>query len=340
MKCVLLGDAIVTSTSMLRILKRLETRGIEFSLVDWMPGIAPVVFIRHVQQIESTGPIDLDSETLRVIGDAEIIVTNFAPVSAHTIMKGSKLRLIACTRGGTENIDKKAASARGVAVVNAPGRNATAVADFTLGLVLALHRRIAQVHCMMKQCVWDDRWSTPEQLSTDLRGKTIGIIGYGKVGRKVATRARGFEMTVLVYDPYADVDDGVVTAVDLETLLRDSDFVSIHARLTPETKNLIGTRELAMMKSTAYLINTARSGIVDEEALVDVLEMKRIQGAALDVFLEEPISRNHPLKKLDNVVLTPHLAGSTVEAELVNGIEIVGKEIERMLDSSTFINLV
>jgi D-3-phosphoglycerate dehydrogenase len=338
---VLLGDPVVSAKSMQMILRPLEERGVELLCVEWKAGMGLSEFAKLILEIETNGPMDLPTETHQVFADAEIIVTNFAPVSARTIMLAPNLRLIACTRGGTENIDVKAATERRVVVVNAPGRNSTAVADFTFGLLLAIHRRIAVAHCMMRKGIWDNRWSRPENLSTDLSGKTIGIVGYGKVGQKIAQRAKGFEMNVLVHDRYVKIKDADgVTPVALDRLLRESDFVTIHARLSSETRNLIGEKEIGMMKPTAYLINTARAGIVNEPALLRALAARQIQGAALDVFSEEPVSTDHEVTRLENVVLTPHLAGSTKEAELVNGPKMIAAEIARMLEGFELLNVV
>ena len=342
MKCVLLGDPIVPSQSMLSILGRLQTRGVEFLPLDWETGMGLKEFYKLALQLESRRPKDLPTEMHKCLAEAEIIVTDYAPVSKGTMELAPKLRLIGCIRGGTENIDLTEAKRRGITVAHAPGRNSTSVADFTLGLLLALHRHIAAAHCMMKQGIWNDQWSGPEGLSTELSGKTIGIIGYGAIGRKVALRAKAFEMGILVHDPYVKIDEKTdgVRAVDLETLLRESDFVTVHVRMSPGNKNLIGEKQLGMMKRSAYLINTARAPLVDEEALFRALAIGQIQGAALDVFSQEPPPPNFELARLENVVLTPHLAGSTVEGELVNGVKMIAEEIDRFLACSPLVKTV
>jgi len=332
-KCVLLGDTLVPSRFMARILSQLEIRGVKFLQLDWNPELTPAEFAKVTRQIESNGPIDLPAQLLETVREADIIVTNHAPLSRHTIRSSPNLKLIASTRSGTDNIDLAAARERGITVVNSPGRNASAVADYTIGLIIALSRHIASAHCKMINGIWDEKWSRPENLSFDLAQKTIGIIGYGNAGREVAIRSRSFGMKILASDPYLDPEslDEYVKMTDLNTLLRESDIVTIHARLTPETRNLIGERELRLMKASAYLINTARAEIVDESALLRSLEQDRIRGAALDVFHDEPLAPTHDFTKLENVVLTPHLAGLTVEAELENGIKMVGDEILRFI---------
>jgi D-3-phosphoglycerate dehydrogenase len=341
MKCLVLGDPIVPSSSMFPILRSVGST-VQFVLLDWRSELGLGDFYKVALELESKGPIELPEDMHDHLKNADIIVTDYAPISGETIRLASNLRLIGTIRGGTENIDLTEAQKRGVPVVHAPGRNATSVADFTLGLMIALHRHIASTHCLMKQGIWDDRWSGPEGLSTELSGMTVGIIGYGKVGKKVAHRCEAFGMKILVYDPYAQVDERTDNArsVDLETLLRSSDFVTLHARLHPDTISLISRKELDIMKPSAYLINTARAPLVDEGALIDVLSSGRLRGAALDVFSEEPMPPDSRVKALENVVLTPHLAGSTIEGELSNGVRMVAEEIQRFIMGVPLVNVI
>ena len=342
MKCVLLGDPLVPSKYMAGILSQLESRDVELLQLDWKSDLTLADFVKVTRQMELTGPIDLPPQLLSTLTQADIVVTNHAPLSSLAIKSSSKLKLIASTRSGTENIDLVAAREKGITVVNSPGRNATAVADYTIGLIIALSRHIASAHCKMMQGIWEEKWSRPENLSFDLAHKTIGIIGYGKVGREVGVRSRSFGMKIIVCDPYLGaglIGEGV-NVVDLETLLRESDIVTIHARLTKETRNLIGEREFSLMKPSAIVINTARAEIIDESALLRSLKAGRIRGAALDVFRDEPITPNNELTKLENVLLTPHLAGSTLEAELENGVKMVGEEIIEFLEGRAQCNVV
>ncbi|MCE4627298.1 MAG: NAD(P)-binding domain-containing protein [Desulfurococcales archaeon] len=231
-----------------------------------------------------------------------------------------KLRIVAQYAVGFDNIDLECATKYGVYVTNTPGVLTEAVADFTWGLILAITRRIVEADAFVRSGEWYSKktgWHPLMMLGFEVNGKTLGIIGMGRIGRAVAERAKGFKMKILYYDAYRlppEMEEKLgAEYVPLETLLRESDIVSIHVPLTKETYHLISEKELKMMKSTAYLINTARGKVVDTEALVKALKEKWIAGAALDVFEEEPLPPDHPLTKLDNVVLAPHAASATTE---------------------------
>jgi autoinducer 2 (AI-2) kinase len=209
------------------------------------------------------------------------------------------------------HVDVAAATEHGVLVLNTPGRNAVAVAELTLALMLMLARRIPRATGLVQTGAWDSPLCAVHWGGIELAGKTAGLIGLGAVGRGVARRLRAFDVDVLAYDPYvpsASVPD--VRLVSLDELLSRSDFVSVHCTLSPETRGLVGREGLALMKPTAFLINTARASIVDEAALLDALRTGRIAGAGLDVFSVEPLPLHHPFTRLDNVVLTPHIGGA------------------------------
>ena len=227
----------------------------------------------------------------------------------------TKLKLVGVLRAGYENINVPYASAKGVAVFHTPGRNATAVADFTVGMLLAECRNIAKAHANLKEGRWVRDYANAGAVP-DLEGKTVGIIGMGQVGVKVAHRLHGFGVRLLGYDPYATVFPNFVTQVSLDDLLTQADFVTLHSRLSDETKHMMNARAFSLMKPTAYFINTARAGLVDEAALAAALRDKQLQGAALDVFEHEPPAADDPLVRLPNVTITPHLAGGTTDAFL------------------------
>jgi D-3-phosphoglycerate dehydrogenase len=247
--------------------------------------------------------------------DPQVIITQCAPVTRAVIEKARSLEVIACMRGGVENINVEAAAEKNVLVFNNAGRTANAVAEFTVGLMLAVSRNIATGH----HEVLNGKWQRPEARPTELYGSTIGLVGFGNIAQKVAERLQGFKVNLLAYDPY--VPEESITKfgakrVELKELLAKSDYVSLHARLTPETEGIIGEEELKLMKPTAYLINSARAGLIDEKALINALGNRQIKGAALDVFWQEPLKNDNPIKNLDNVTLTPHLAGYTVETSM------------------------
>jgi len=273
------------------------------------------------------------------IGDAEILVVHRAPVTAEVMTASSNLRLIGCARGGPINVDVAEATKRGILVVRAPGRNADAVADYTIGLILAEARTIARAHMrFVSEGTWrfDEQGRLAFRRGIELPGKTLGLIGFGDIGTRVAQRVKGFGMRVLVYDPYLSNEEERrgVELTDLDTVMSESDFVSIHARATEENVNLIGEKEIRLMKETSILINTARASLVDYTALYEALRDHRILGAALDVYPEEPVNPDSPLLKLDNVTLTPHLAGTTQEVPL-NGVKIVVEDVGRYLHGET-----
>jgi D-3-phosphoglycerate dehydrogenase len=282
-------------------------------------------------------------QLIDVIKDTEILIVDLAPVTAEVIRAGSNLKLICCSRGGPVNVDVQEATTMRIPCVRTKGRNANVVADFTFGLLLAEALNIARGVAMLKSGrgdvpYVDGKWHTP----VELPGKTIGIIGYGDVGRRVANRARGFEMRVLVYDPYVSADEvrkmGVEMA-DLRILLSQADFVTIHARATPENFHLIGSTELHLMKKTAYLINTSRGQLVDEQALHEVLTQNSIAGAALDVFEREPIDSRNPLLGLENVTLTPHIAGGS-DMVPINSALMVAENVRRFLVGERLLHVV
>jgi D-3-phosphoglycerate dehydrogenase len=258
------------------------------------------------------------------IRDAEIVLSGFAPMTASIMDADPALKVIGIARGGPVNVDVAAATARGVMLIGTVGRNAISVADQTMGLILSESRHIARHSMALKTGTYFEnvakigRKYLDGYVFQELEGKTLGLIGFGEVGRRVAKRAKSFEMKVQVFDPYITAEALIkdeCTKIELEPLLRTSDFISIHAKLTPETIHMLNKERLAMMKSSAVIINAARGEIIDEKALYEALKEKRLAGAALDVFEEDPIKSDNPLLKLDNVTLTPHTAGRSPEVE-------------------------
>jgi D-3-phosphoglycerate dehydrogenase len=250
--------------------------------------------------------------------DAEIMVGSFCPFSQKGLAVFENLKILGVIRAGMENVNISAATAQGIAVVNASGRNADSVSDFAVGLLLAECRNIARGHIKVMEGDFERKFSNSGRIP-DLRGKTVGLFGFGYIGKLVAEKLSGFHVDLIVYDPFLKPDDVKefninIRLTDKETFFKNSDFISVHARYTEESHHVIGEKELSLMKPTAYLINTARAGLIDYGALARALAEKRIAGAGLDVFEEEPLAANDPLLKLENVTLTPHIAGATVDA--------------------------
>jgi D-3-phosphoglycerate dehydrogenase len=237
-------------------------------------------------------------------------IIGVVPMTAHVLENAPRLRVVSAHGVGVDHIDLEAATRLGVIIANCPGANDQAVADLTIGLMVSIARQIPQVD----RDVRGGKWGRYE--GSELWKKTLGLIGLGRIGRGVAKRASGFDMQVLVYDPYVDEKQAEAIGVrmtSLEEVIASADFVSLHAALTAETRNMIGKRELEQMKLTAFLINTARGGLVDEEALYIALVEGKLAGAGLDTFTSEP-PLDSPLLELRNVVVTPHIGAHTKEA--------------------------
>ncbi|HBY99309.1 MAG: hypothetical protein M5U01_31060 [Ardenticatenaceae bacterium] len=262
------------------------------------------------------------SELEQIIGNYDaLIVRGTTKVPASVINYGHRLRVIARAGAGLDNIDVSAARVQGVEVVNSPDANTIAVAEHTLALMLALARRLIAADQSMKA----GRWEKSQSMGSDLSGRTLGIIGFGRIGRQVAKRAQAFGMRVIVNQPRLTPELALEWGVeqrDLPDLLRESDFVTLHVPMRPETEGLIGANELALMKPTAYLINTARGGVVDEPALLTALEEGRLAGAGLDVFEHEP-NVDSALAGHPKVVATPHIGASTEDAQRAAALSVV-----------------
>jgi phosphoglycerate dehydrogenase-like enzyme len=272
---------------------------------------------------------DNEAELIRRIRDADVVlnIRGYTHFSAAVVDACERLRLISIWGTGTDHIDYAATRARGITVTNTPGVNAHAVAEHTIALMLAVARRIPSMDAGVRAGEW------PRGLLVQLEGKTFGVIGLGAIGCRVATLASAFGMTVLASTLGEDGGRSRSVGakhVPLEVLLRESDFVSLHLRLSDKTTRHLDRDRLALMKPSAILINTARAGLVDREALFEVLRESRIAGAGLDVFHEEPIRPDDPLLRLPNVVLTPHNAGSTAEV-IDRGLQQAVENIQAFL---------
>jgi D-3-phosphoglycerate dehydrogenase len=297
-------------------------------LLDWLGARAEIVVVDPWSE-----PERWESEAPRV--DA-VISRKGRITRSHMEKSRGRLRIVARTGVGVDasRIDLEAAREHKVWVTNNPGVNAAAVAELTFGQMIALARHSAEADRAVK----DNRWSDYLRFTgIELAGKTLGIVGMGNIGTRVALRARGFEMPLLVCDPYIPASH--VTAlggrfVALDELFAESDFVTLHCPFNQETHHMIGAPQLARMKKSAYLVNLARGGVVDEEALDQCLREKRIAGAAIDVLEAEPPRKDHPLLKLDNVLLTPHIGGSTHEATR-RGEWGAAEEVVRVLEGKS-----
>ena len=254
-----------------------------------------------------------------------------------------KLRFLGVCRSNVNNVDVEAAIRCGVMVANTPGRNAVSVAELTVGLIISLARRIPGTDSLIKSGNWTDPVAPYISMrGIELAGKVAGVIGLGAVGLEVVKRLRAFDMEINVYDPYADtekVNRAGVKRVELDKLLTESDFITIHCTVTPETTGLIDARKLGLMKPTGFLVNTARWEIVEADALINTLKQKRIAGAAFDVYETHPVPQQSPLLSLDNVILTPHLGGAT-DGVIARHSRMIIEDIERFLNGKKPVHLV
>ncbi len=266
-------------------------------------------------------------EIISIIGDYEaLVVRSQTQVSADVIEAGKKLQVIARAGVGVDNIDVEEATRRGIVVVNAPTGNTISAAEHTIALMLSLARHIPQANAMLKSGVWQ----RSDFMGIEVRDKTLGIIGLGNVGSEVARRAQGLEMRLVAYDLFISVDYAhnlQVELLSLEQLMKESDFITLHLSLTKSTKAFIGVKELALVKPTVHIINTARGGLIDEKALAKAVKEKRVAGAAIDVFPSEPVTKS-VLFENDDIIVTPHLGASTTEAQAMAAKDIVRQIVD------------
>ena len=315
MRILAIGDKFIPAPVMEAGFAALRDLGHAVTVREW-----PHADIKALQTdnllVEQRGAnaLKLPDDLVRDIADYDMLVVQFAPVGKELIARADKLKYVGVLRAGLENVDLAAAAAKHIEIIPTAGRNARAVAEFTVGLILAEIKNIARSHASMKQNHFRKDYVNTGQVP-ELLDKTVGLIGLGHIGGLVARFLEPFGCRILVHDPYlTDFPAGVEKAGTLDDLLAASDIVSIHMRLTDDTRHMIGPEQFAKMKPTAYFVNSARSGLVDEAALVRALENRIIMGAALDVFDSEPLPDGHPFLTLDNVTLTPHMAGTTRDA--------------------------
>ena len=280
-------------------------------------------------------------EVVALTGDAEILVTQLAPLSASIMDRLPALKFVAVSRGGPVNIDMKAARERGITVVNTPGRNASAVAEFTIGAILAETRNITKGHDALRRGEYRGDLYRADVTGRELHEMTVGLIGYGEVGRRVVKFLKAFGCRILVSDPYVqltaeDLRDGVIQT-SFETVLDEADVISLHARVTPETTNMVNEEALRKMKPDATLVNTARGPLLDYDALTRVMQEGHLRGAMLETFGIEPVPEDWPLLQLPNVTLTPHIAGASVHT-VRHAAGLAAEEVRRYLAGEPAVN--
>lgn len=310
MKIIGIGDLLIPSSYIEKGFENFKEKGYELELIDWKrQDFDELQNINlHIEQ-NGAEAYELEDYIIDACKDKDIIITQFCPINKRLIDNCPNLKAVGVLRGGIENINLEYLKEKNILVFNTPGRNANAVADFTVGMLLCEARNIARSYKELKEGKWIKEYSNKDYVP-DLADKKVGIVGYGAIGRKVAQRLKAFDMEVLVYDPY--VKD--IPTVSLEELFKEADFITLHSRLTKDNHQMINYDLLSLMKPTAYFINTARSGLVNEDDLERILKERKIAGAAIDVFEVEPPGKDYKFMKYDNVTVTPHMAGSTKDA--------------------------
>jgi D-3-phosphoglycerate dehydrogenase len=300
------GDHFVRA-SLLAATLREHIRDRELEIVELTTPWPVEPYGRVAEVQEASGDEDAVADA---IAGVEVAVVHHAPVTRRVLESADALRLIACPRGGPVNVNLEAAAERGVIVANAPGRNAPAAAEHAIALLLAALRQIPDAHAELRRGDWRGERYSWERAGLELGEATVGLVGYGAIGRRVARALDAFGADVLVADPYADAIE-IGEPVELGELLERSDVISLHARLTDQTKGMIGRAEIERMPRGAVLVNTARGELLDHHALWDALESGHLAAAALDVFDTEPVPADSPLLRAPRLVMTPHLAGAT-----------------------------
>jgi D-3-phosphoglycerate dehydrogenase / 2-oxoglutarate reductase len=283
-------------------------------------------------------------DLLERLDGVEVLIVEADPVTGEVMESAKSLRAIGITRGDPVNVDIEAATKHGIPIVRAPGRNADAVAELTIGLIFAMVRGIAASDADIRAGRWviDEKIPQQRYRSREVAGMTVGLVGCGAVGRATARRLVGVGATVIGFDPYANAEDLSkigVELVGLDTLLERSDIVSIHAAVTPETRGMLGPEQFARMKQGAYFVNSARFAVAQEEPLLEALRSGHLAGAAFDHFEGEFLSANHPLLSMTNVVLTPHIGGQTKET-VENHTRMVADGLEAILAGREHPNVV
>ncbi|GAA4493075.1 2-hydroxyacid dehydrogenase [Actinoallomurus oryzae] len=318
------GDHFVLNRLLIDAVRERVPEGLEFTelTLDW-----PLVPFGRVAEVdEASGTED---QLIEALAGAEICLTQMAPLTRRVIEASPTLRLIGIGRGGPVNANLEAAAEHGVAVCCAPGRNAGATAEHTLGMILAAARRIPQTHAELTAGRWRSDYYRYDEVGIELRGSTIGLIGGGAVGNRVAEMLAALGAHVLIHDPYL-AESTVAKLVSLDELLARSQVISLHARVTPETTGMIGAAQIAAMPAGGIIVNCARGALLDYDAVCDAIEGGHLFGAAFDVFPEEPIPAGSRLLSTPGVTLTPHLAGASRQTA-VNAATILAEDVARHL---------
>jgi D-3-phosphoglycerate dehydrogenase / 2-oxoglutarate reductase len=311
MRVLVVGDHFIPAEHHVEALTEAGIDAADVRTVDWSGTKGEQHAAQQVMEQEGPAAVPTPAEISDAVRDAQALTLHFAPVPDAVLAAGPHLRAVVVARAGLENVDIDAATARRIAVVPVHGRNASAVAELAIGLMLSEARDIARADASVKAGGWRKDFGGPGR---EIGGSTVGLVGFGHVGRELARRLRGFDLHLLVHDPFVDpavLREHEAAQAGLDTVFAESDFVHVLARLTPQTERFITAEHFAAMKPTAYFVNTSRSRLVDYAALYLACKERRIAGAALDVFDDEPLPPDSPWRHLDNVTITTHFGGDT-----------------------------
>jgi phosphoglycerate dehydrogenase-like enzyme len=287
------------------------------------------------------------SRLVRALDGVDVFITEADNLRQREIEQLNSLQIICSCRGNPVNIDVNAATAKGIPVLNAPARNADAVADLTIALMIILARHIMKAAAILRDRDPSKDMQVLARIYFELKGiemwsKTVGIVGFGAIGRKVSERLLPFGSKLIAYDPYVNEElmaKYKVRKVDLDSLMKESDFVTVHVMPSESNRGMIGAREIGLMKETAYFVNTARSAVTDEVAIIEALRAKKIAGGGFDVFDKEPLPPDHPFMALDNVILLPHIGGATIEVT-THQTQIMVPDIVRLINGERPLHIV
>ncbi|MBL1228473.1 2-hydroxyacid dehydrogenase [Enterococcus sp. BWB1-3] len=319
-KVVVVGDRLVSSETLKEAALQL-TIGAEIEVMEfnWHADLTKDQFQEKILQIEKGGPeaVQVPEGIVEAMADADYLLVHIAPVSKEMLANASQLKMIGTCRGGLEHVAVDSVKEKNIPLIHVI-RNAEPVADFTVGLIYAETRNIARGHRDAMTGKWTKAFPN-DPYKTTIDQLKVGLIGLGYIGKLVVKRLNALGVEVMAYDPFVDPErikkEGLsVEFKELEEVFSEADVLSLHMRVTPETTNMVSDHLISLMKPSAYLINTARAAVLDKNALITALKEKRIAGAALDVIWKEPIEMDDPLLQLNNVTLTPHIAGDTIDA--------------------------
>jgi D-3-phosphoglycerate dehydrogenase / 2-oxoglutarate reductase len=325
MKCLAIADLFITKEMMEKGLQDLRDQGIEITVKEWLHKDLEALQMDNIKlEQEGSEAVSLPAEIEKDLEKYDIIITQFAPIGKAVIDKSKNLKILGVLRAGIENVNWKYAEEKGIKVFNTPGRSNTSVSEFTVGLILSEIRNISRGNYYLKNGKWE-KYYPAGVLAPELKESTVGIIGYGAIGQRVADLLRPFGGKIIFFDDYYE-GESEDTQVDLDTLVKEADIVTMHYRLTEQSKHMLNKSHFEKMKKSAVVINSARSGLINEQDLIAALQEKKIAGAAVDVFDQEPLPEDHPYLQLDNVTITPHIAGSTV-GNFANSPKILASRI-------------